>query len=329
MQTISLPDAPRVVKKIASRAEIEIAGCYPGYGMTLGNAIRRVLLSSLQGAAITAVKIGGVAHEFLTMPGVMEDVTLIMLNLKQVRFRMHGDGPVRVSLSRRGSGAVRAGDIQTTSELEVVNSDLVIATLTTPDAKLEMELDVEKGLGYVPVEEHRREKVEVGLIALDALFSPVKRVNYEVENMRVGERTDFNRIRFDVETDGTVSPEEAFRQSVAILVEHFGRLAELRLETSADKVVMETPTTKPEFEGEANERKDIEPAVPVVEGLIDDLKLKTRIANVLTSVNIKTISQITKKSEEELLAVEGLGEKAVKEVKKAIGRLGLTLAEKK
>ena len=324
MQTILLPELPKIIKKSGNRAVIEIAACYPGYGMTIGNALRRVLLSSLPGSAITAIKIKGVSHEFVTVPGVMENATLISLNLKQVRFKMFGEGPVRITLSKKGPGKVVAGDIQSTSDLEVANPDLHIATLTSVDTSFEMELEVERGLGYVPVEEHRREKVEVGLIALDALFSPIRRVMYDVANMRVGDRTDFNRITFDIETDGTMSPEDAFNRSVQILVDQFSRLKEFHTETA--EVSVEPKETllgglKEETGSSAAEAADST-------GLIGDLGLKTRITHILEEGGIKSIADITSKTEEELLALEGLGEKAVKDIKKVIGRKGLTLTEK-
>lgn len=326
MQTILPPEAPVVFRKGTHRAVIEVAGCAPGYGMTLGNAIRRVLLSSLPGTAITSMKISGIPHEFTTIPGVLEDVTIIMLNLKQVRFRMHGEGPERLTLSKKGAGEVTAADICVSSNLEVANPALSIATLTSPDADLEMELEVERGLGYVPSEEHRREKAEVGLVALDALFSPVKRVHYEVENMRVGDRTDFNRIRFDIETDGTMEPEEAFRRAVDILVEHFEKLRELQKgevpvlgrESMAAAPETATESTKEEPSGSSAAER---PALA-------DLKLKTRIMHALAAAHIETVEDIISKSEEELLALDGFGDKAVKEIKKAIGKHGLILKEK-
>ncbi|MDO8558095.1 MAG: DNA-directed RNA polymerase subunit alpha [bacterium] len=329
MQIILLPEPPKIVKKKGNRAQIHITGCSPGYGMTLGNALRRVLLSSLPGAAITGIKIKGVSHEFVAIPGVMEDATILMLNLKQVRFLMHAEeGTFRVTLSKKGKGEVKAGDIQTSSDLEVANPELHLATLTSGDAELEMELEVEKGLGYVPVEEHRREKVEVGLIALDALFSPIKRVNYEVENMRIGDRTDFNRIRFDIETDGTMSPEAAFSRAVEILVEHFERLRELRgADALIDVAGAESSQEGMGPKGETEKLQGVSSSTE--EGGIADLKLKTRIAHALETAHLRTIQDITAKTEDELLATEGLGEKAVKEIKKAIGKMGLTLAEKK
>ncbi|MDP3963242.1 MAG: DNA-directed RNA polymerase subunit alpha [bacterium] len=324
MQTILLPESPKVVKKSPMHAVIEIAACYPGYGMTIGNALRRVLLSSLPGAAITAVKVKGVPHEFVTIPGVMENATLIALNLKQVRFKMFSEGPVRVTLSKKGPGKVVAGDIQVTSDMEVANPDLHLATLTSSDSSIEMELEVERGLGYVPVEEHRREKVEVGLIALDATFSPIRRVTYDVANMRVGDRTDFNRITFNIETDGTMAPEEAFSRSVQILVEQFDRLKELHTE-GAEAMPAESAVHSVEA---ASETMDTDAVGEADGGSIGDMGLKTRIANILEEGGMKTVADIAAKTEEELLGLEGLGDKAVKDIKKVIGRKGFTLTEK-
>lgn len=218
-----LPQKPKIIKKDDNRAIFEIDGCYPGYGMTLGNAFRRVLLSSLPGAAVTTVQIKGVSHEFSTMPHVLEDVIQIILNLKQLRFKILSQeiSLIKVQLKVSGQKEVKAKDIKLTSDIEILNKDAHIATLTDKKAKLEMEIGVETGLGYVPVEQRKKEKLEIGAIAVDAIFTPIKKVNYEVENMRVGERTDFNRLKIDIETDGTVSPEEAFAKAADILVEHF------------------------------------------------------------------------------------------------------------
>lgn len=220
---IFLPQKPKVIKKGENRAVFEIDGCYPGYGMTLGNALRRALLSSLSGAAITAVKIKGVSHEFSTIPHVLEDVIQVILNLKQVRFKVRSREALPIKLELRASGEkeVKAKDIKLTSEIDIINKDAHIATLTDKKAKLEMEIEVDIGLGYVPVEQRKKEKLEIGAIAIDAIFGPIKKVNYEVENMRVGERTDFNRLRLDIETDGSLTPEEAFNKAADILVEHF------------------------------------------------------------------------------------------------------------
>jgi len=222
-QKISLPQKPKIIKKQENRAIFEIDGCYPGYGMTLGNAFRRVLLSSLPGAAITAVKIKGVSHEFSTIPNVLEDVIQIILNLKLIRFKLYSQEalPIKIGLKVSGQKEVKAKDIKASSDIEIINKNAHIATLTDKKAKLEMEMEVDAGLGYVPVEQRKKEKLEIGAIAIDAIFTPIKKINYEVENMRVGERTDFNRLKIDIETDGTISPEEAFAKAADILVEHF------------------------------------------------------------------------------------------------------------
>lgn len=220
---IHLPQKAKVIKKEGNRVVFEVDGCYPGYGMTLGNAFRRVLLSSLPGAAIVAVKIKGVSHEFSTIPHVLEDVIQIILNLKQIRFKVRSQEalPIRLELKTGGQKEVRAKDIKLSSEIDIINKENHIATLTNKKAKLDMEIEVDFGLGYVPVEQRKKDKLEIGAIAIDAIFSPVRKVNYEVENMRVGERTDFNRLRIDIETDGSLTPEEAFNKAAEILVEHF------------------------------------------------------------------------------------------------------------
>lgn len=218
---ILLPKPPKIFKKGENRAIFEIENCYPGYGMTLGNTFRRVLLSSLPGAAVASVKIKGADHEFSTIPHVLEDVIQIILNLKQVRFKLYTEGPVILSLKAKGEKKVKASDIKASSNVEIVNKDVHIATLTDKKAEIEMEIEVDRGLGYMPVEKRKKEKLTIGSIAVDAIFSPIKRINYEIENMRVGDRTDFNRLRLDIETDGSLSPEEAFWRAAQILVGHF------------------------------------------------------------------------------------------------------------
>ncbi len=218
---ILLPKPPKIIKKGENRAIFEIENCYPGYGMTLGTAFRRALLSSLPGAAVTSVKIKGVDHEFSTIPHVLEDVIQIILNLKQVRFKLYSDGPVILSLKAKGEQKVKASNIKASSDVKVINKDTHIATLTDKKAEIEIEIEVDRGLGYMPVEQRKKEKLTIGSIAVDAIFSPIKRVNYEIENMRVGDRTDFNRLQIDIETDGSISPEEAFEKAARILVSHF------------------------------------------------------------------------------------------------------------
>jgi DNA-directed RNA polymerase subunit alpha len=217
---------------------VEILGCYPGYGSTLGNAIRRVLLSSLEGAAATSIKIAGVQHEFSTIEHVREDVVQILLNMKRVRFQLFGEESVMVSLKARGEKVITAGDIKTTSDVKIANPDHVIATITDKKGQLDMDITVENGLGYVPVEQSDREEKEIGVIALDAIFTPVRRVNFSVENVRVGKRTDYEKVRLDIETDGTISPKDAFDRAVEILVEQFSSLVS-KEEVAKEAVVEE------------------------------------------------------------------------------------------
>ena len=212
-----LPEKPKLVLVDGNKAVFEIAPLYPGYGVTLGNALRRILLSSLVGAAITSVKIENVLHEFSTIPGVMEDVLDITFNLKRVRIKMDIEGPVELSLEAKGKREVRAGDIKKVTGVEIVNPDLLIATLTSSQAELRIMLTVEKGRGYSPAEERMKERVVAGEIILDAIFSPVTNAIYEIENIRYAERTDYNLLRLTIETDGTKKPEEAFYEAVEIL----------------------------------------------------------------------------------------------------------------
>jgi DNA-directed RNA polymerase subunit alpha len=239
MQSITTPQVPELTELGPNHGKIEIGGCYPGYGATLGNALRRVLLSSLPGAAARSVKVKGISHEFSTIPGVMEDIVQIILNLKQVRFRSHSDEPVAVTLKAKGEGVVTASAIKCPSSVEVVNGDQVIATLSDKKAELEMEIIVDRGLGYVPVEAREEEEREIGEIAIDAIYTPIKRVNYEVENMRVGKRTDYDRITLEIITDGTLTPAEAFNQAVAILV---GQFSVLTIGSASPEVVVGTET---------------------------------------------------------------------------------------
>lgn len=224
-QNTILPPAKVVyIEKNSFEGTIEIHGCYPGYGSTIGNSLRRVLLSSLEGAAVTSVKISGVQHEFSTLPGVLEDVVQIILNLKKVRFRMSSEEPVKATLKVKGEKEVTAESIKTSSSLEVINGDQLIATITDKKTVLEMEIEVRSGLGYIPVEQQERGEKEIGVIVIDAIYTPIKRVHFDVENMRVGKRTDYEKVTLGIETDGSISPKEAFDKSVSILVEQFSSL---------------------------------------------------------------------------------------------------------
>lgn len=219
---IPLPLTPKVIERKGSAATIEIEALYPGYGVTVGNALRRVMLSSLEGAAVTQINIKGVPHEFSTIAGVMEDVITLMINVRQLRFKITGDEPQICVLKAKGEKEVTGADLEVPSQLELANPEIHIASLTAKSAKLEMEIKVEKGTGYMSKEMRQtKTKLEIGVIAMDAMYTPVKKVGFKVQNMRVGDRTDFDRVTFEIETDSTITPETAFAQASEILVSHF------------------------------------------------------------------------------------------------------------
>ncbi len=314
---ITFPSKPKVIKQENNRAVFEIEGCYPGYGITLGNALRRVLLSSLEGTAITGVKIKGAQHEFSNIPHVLESVLDIILNLKKVRLKTYSDQPVKIFLKAKGEKEVRAKDIEATSDVEVINKDAYIATLTDKKAELDMELEVSSGLGYETVDSRKKERLEIGKIAIDAIFSPVQKVNFEVGNMRVGERTDYNKLKLDVETDGSISPIEAFEKASQILVEHFKIFTDL---TEEEEEVSEKEEGK-----KSSKAKDA--AVDDVKTKVEDLKLSTRTITALQEAGIKTVAGLIKKKEEDLMEAKGMGDKGIKEIRKALKKMGLSLKE--
>lgn len=309
---ISLPLQPKIIEKKGNRAIFEIEALYPGYGVTVGNTLRRVLLSSLTGAAITQIKIKGVPHEFSTIPGVLEDVISITMNLKQLRFKVFADEPQKAFLKIKGEKEVRGADFDLSAQVELVNKDAHIATLTDKKAELEIEIQIEKGLGYEPVEWRKKEKLEIGTISLDAIFTPIKKVSFRVENMRVGERTDFDRLFLEIETDGTITPEEAFFQASEILIKHFSLFGDIFKKVKEVKI-----SKKPEIAEDLTKIK------------IEDLKLSSRTLKALLKNNIKTVAGLLRKSKKDLLELEGMGEKGAKEIKKALKKLKLELKEKK
>jgi DNA-directed RNA polymerase subunit alpha len=221
---IPLPLAPKVIEKKGNFALIEIEALYPGYGITIGNALRRVMLSSLEGAAATQINIKGVPHEFSTIAGVMEDVITLMINVKQLRFKMTGEDSQICVLKAKGEKDVTGADLEVPSQLELMNPDVHLATLTAKTAKLEMEIKIEKGTGYSSKDSRAKTKLEIGVVPLDAIFTPVKRIGFKVQNMRVGDRTDFDKVTFEIETDGTITPENVFTRASQILVTHFEML---------------------------------------------------------------------------------------------------------
>lgn len=239
------------IKRISengNKGVFSVEGLFTGFGITVGNAMRRALLSSLPGAAVTQVRIKGIEHEFSSLPGMMEDMVQFTLNLKKIRFHFFADEPQILNLKIKGEREVRAGDIKSTVAAKVINSDLYLATLTKSNAELDIELVVEKGLGYVPADKRRLERLPIGTVVLDAVFSPIVNVSFRVENMRVGERTDYNRVIFEIETDGSITSSEAFHKTSNVLRDHFAKFSELE--------VVKTENAESEEEEEVKEKTE-------------------------------------------------------------------------
>ena len=308
LHPIQLPEL-KLVGEDGNKATFAIEPLYAGYGMTLGNSLRRVLLSSLGGAAVTAVKIDGVTHEFSTIGGVKEDVVEIILNLKKLRFRVYSDEPQLLTLNASGKGVVTAEAIKANADVEVVNLDQTIATIDGARTKLAIEMKVERGRGYAPVEHREGEKLEVGMIAIDALYSPVVRVRYNVENTRVGQMTDLDRLVLEVETDGTVVPEEAVRQASEILVEHF-------------QVVSGRPVGAGASAG--GEQADDSSYGKLA---VEEITLSPRTTNALINNDIRTVKDLLAYSPAELRDLKGFGSKAYEEVTDKLEELGLSLGK--
>jgi DNA-directed RNA polymerase subunit alpha len=284
-----------------------------GFGYTFGNSLRRVLLSSLEGAAVTAVKIEGVAHEFTTLPGVREDVTDIILNLKNLICLLHGESPeVEVHIAKKGAGAVTAADIQAPADLEILNPDLELAQLSDK-GKLEMTLTIGRGRGYVPAELNRGPETTIGVIPIDSIFSPVRRVSYDVEAARVGQRTDYDKLRLDVTTDGSIEPRDAIGQAAEILIRQLAIFTDLdRIEGFAEAAAEAAGAEAPAAHGMEN--------FP-----IEELELGVRSYNCLKRVGIETIGDLVSKSENELAAIPNFGKKSIEEVKETLATQGLGL----
>lgn len=319
---IELPETPKIIREKENEASFEISPCYPGYGVTLGNALRRALLSSLAGAAVTSLKINRVNHEFSGIPGVKEDVIQIMLAFKRLRIKVHPEASdsIMLSLSAKGKKKVLAKDIKVPDSIEIINKDLHLATLTEKTSTLEIEINLKRGIGYLAVDDKKREEKRIGFIMLDAIFTPIRRVNYRVQNIRVGDRTDFNKLIIDIETDGTITPKEAFTEASNVLVQHFQSFIKpLQKKRSSEPVVDFSKVTKETM---------VKTKPSLGDGIIEDLRLSSRTMTALRENRIKKISSLIKKSEEQLMNMHGLGEKSVKEIKREIGKLGLFLEQK-
>ncbi|VAW32212.1 DNA-directed RNA polymerase alpha subunit [hydrothermal vent metagenome] len=316
---ITLPSKPRVVSEKDSQGIYEIDALYPGYGHTLGNSLRRIILSSLPGATVTSVKIEGVAHEFATIDGVRETVMEILLNLKRVYFVLHGDEPQTITLSANGPKDITAGDFKFPSQVEIANPEQHIVNLASK-VPFEMEATVERGLGYVPREAITKEKVDIGMIALDATFTPIRRVNYEVENMRVGDRTDFNRLRILIETNGTITPRESLEQSIEVMISQLKSVIGFQEEEPVNKLEIEEEViTEKTTENAEIDTKDS------AKTKVEEMNIPTRVATILSDAGIRSAAGLARRSSMTLKEIEGIGDKAIKEIESALKELGLSL----
>ena len=282
-----------------------------GYGITIGNSLRRVLLSSLPGAAVSFVNIRGVEHEFATIPGVLEDVPELILNIKEIVLKSHIDEPVHITIEKTGEGELLAGDIQTGIDVEIINPDHHIATLNE-DANVFIDLTVERGRGYEPSELKKDEVTQIGVIPIDSNYTPIRRVNWKVENTRVGQRTDYDRLILDVETDGSMPADEAVSLAAKILTEHLNLFIGLTDHVSDVNIMVE---------------KEEDQKEKVLEMTVEELDLSVRSFNCLKRANINTVEELTQKTEEDMMKVRNLGKKSLEEVQNKLEDLGLSLKE--
>jgi len=304
-----LPSSIKIIEQEKNSGKFEIEGLYPGYGVTIGNALRRVLLSSIEGAAVTSFKIKGVHHEFSTINYVADTVLDIMLNLKQLRVKLHSDEPQILKLKIDSEQKIYAKDFEANSVVDIMNPDLYITEITDKKGKIEIEVIIEKGLGYSQIEERKEEKIPIGTIAVDAIFSPVQKVNFQVEEMRVGEKTDYNRLIFSIETDGSISPKEALSKASTILKDHFANIEDQFIPEvkKEKKVVSKKEDKKP---------KDI---------LVEDLDVGSRTKKALINNGVKTLAGLLRYSEDTLSTMNGLGAKSLEEIKAILKNLKYTL----
>jgi len=315
--SIVLPSKPKIVSEESFSGVYEIDGLYPGYGHTLGNSLRRIILSSLPGAAITQIKIAGIEHEFSVIPGVKEDVITILLNLKKVRMIMNSGEPVKLSLRAKGVKAVIAQDIEAPGQVQILNPEQEICTLADGKANIDVEMTVERGIGYMSRETIQKTRMDIGALALDAIFTPIRRASYEVEQMRVGDRTDFNRLRLFIETDGTITPKEALEKSIEIMINQLKAIVGFKEEEPLPVREMKA--------GEIMEAK--EPDTDALKTRIENIGLSARTLNALSNANIRTVGGLARKKEKDLLEVEGLGAKGIQEIRKALSEFGITLKD--
>ena len=330
-QHIVLPQKLKVVSEDETKGVYEIEGLYPGYGHTLGNSLRRIILSSLPGVSITSVKIKGADHEFATLDGVKEDVLSILLNLKKVRFALATEDEATISLNVKGNKVVTAADFDTVGGVEVMNKDQHIAEVTAKTAELSIELRLAKGIGFVSKEDFAKESLEIGHILVDAIFSPVRKVNYEVANMRIGDRTDYNLLRINLETDGSISAKEALESALGIMINQFRAILDLkelenekRYHTSLQEGMQEGVSDEDDF---LIDEVDEEEKAELLKTRVDTLDLSTRTEKALNEASIRTLGGIVQKTEEDLLELDGFGAKSLEEIKEVLNTFKLSLKE--
>lgn len=322
--SIVLPSKLKTITEDATKGIFEIEGLYPGYGHTLGNSLRRIILSSIPGAAVTQVKIKGADHEFATIAGVREDVMTIILNLKKVRFELVGDEPQTASLVVK-SGIATAKDFKTGGALSVVTPEQYIGEVSGK-GELSIDVVVSKGLGFVSREMLSKEKVDIGTIMLDARFSPIVGCSYDVEDMRVGDRTNYNRLRITIDTDGSLKPSSALEQSIIIMLEQFKTILDLKdFEIKRMEAVSEKPTIQETHDDTSLETPSEEDMTEILKTRIDSLQLSTRTLNALGDAGIRTVGGLIQKTEAGLLELDGFGEKGLTEVKEILTGFGLSL----
>jgi len=305
-KVIHNPALASVEEHDANTATFVIEPLHAGYGNTLGNSLRRVLLSSIEGGAITAFRVEGVSHEFTTIPGVKEDVVDIMLNLKNVKMKVTSDEPVEVRLEKKGTGVITAADIKTTADVTIINPEQIIATIDDPKTNVVMDIVVESGRGYQTIEDSSVNRIHSDMIAVDAIFSPVLRVRYKVDSTRVGQETNLDKLRLNVETDGSISPREAFEEASAILVNQYTALA-------GSTTVEAAPALGQDLEEESSE----------LNTPIEELNLSARTANALINNEIRTVRDLVTLTEQDLRELKGFGSKALDEVKDKLAELEL------
>lgn len=322
--SIVSPSKPKIIKEAGNKGSYEIGGLYPGYGHTLGNSLRRIILSSLPGAAITSIKIAGIPHEFSTIKGIKEDVISMILNLKKIKFSIVAGEEIVLTLKKKGVGAITAADIDVAGQVEVLTPDQHIATITESDAVLQMEITLSNGIGYVSKEVLQKERVPVESIALDAAFSPIVNVSYDVDQMRVGDRTDFNRLIINIETDGSITPKEALEKSIEIMIYQLKAIIDFQ---DVEVVAEEVESKKEESKDEEENKLDKDVLDDVLKTRIESLEISQRTINALIEANIRTIGGLIRKKEKDLLDVDGMGKKGIDELKEILAKFDLTIKE--